>query len=82
MYPPGYMRPGMPAPLYLPQRPGQPPMMMPSMRPLNGMAMQYPGHPGAGMPPQPGQLPASAPGKLNVIQLRKPCIKFKVCLLY
>ncbi|KAL3158114.1 hypothetical protein ABBQ32_011713 [Trebouxia sp. C0010 RCD-2024] len=62
MYPPGYMRPGMPVPLYPPQRPGQPPMSMPAVRPPPGMTMQYPGQPGAGMPPQAGQPPASAPG--------------------
>lgn len=69
MYPPGYMPPGMPAPLYPPQRPGQPPMSMPAMTPPAGMTMQYPAQPGAGMPPQAGQPPASAPGQLSLSPL-------------
>lgn len=67
MYPPGYMP--LPAPLYPPQRPGQPPMSMPAMTPPAGMTMQYPAQPGAGMPPQAGQPPASAPGQLFTVTL-------------
>ena len=38
-------------------------MSMPALRPPPGMAMQYPGQPGVGIPPQASQPPASVPGK-------------------